>query len=148
MKLRLTQPGFEDYNGQMGVVIYEAGISVGDVSVRDAIRISAALLCEWEDGSSPNIAQSILNNANTPAPIFKTGAEGQHDLDAAKIGTVAQQVAKPVSKSEFTVEGLGAIADAEGIKGLRKIADPLGIKSNSIAEMIDAIMRSTPTQKS
>jgi len=140
MKLRLTQPGFSNYNGQMGVVFYEAGLSKGDVSVMDAVRISASMLCEWEDGSKPSVTQSLLDNANTPAPMFKTGAQGQHDLAPQKDRPVQAQA---TTKSTYTVEELSAVADADGIRGLRKIADPLGIKSNSIAEMINAIINAT-----
>ena len=141
MKLRLTQPGFQNYNGQMGVVFYEAGLSKGDVSVMDAVRISASMLCEWEDGSKPSVTQSLLDNAKTPAPIFKSGADGQHDLKAQPAKEPKPET--DISKSGYTVEQLSAVADAEGIKGLRKIAEPLGIKGNSIAEMITAIVNST-----
>jgi hypothetical protein len=40
----------------------------------------------------------------------------------------------------ITAEKLSEIADRDGIKGLRAIAEPLGIKSNSIADMMRAIL--------
>lgn len=140
MKLRLTQPGFENYNGQMGVNYFEAGLSLGDVMNIDAVRISAAMVCEWEDGSSPSIAQSILDNANTPAPVLVSGADGQHDKDAVTQLSAASIQSDVPKTSQYSFEQLSTIADAQGIKGLRAIAEPLGIRSNSIKELIDAIL--------
>ena len=140
MKLRLTQPGFEHYNGQMGVIFFEDGLSKGDVLSLDAVRMAAVMVCEWENGSSPSVAQAILDNADTPAPIFASGADGQHDKEAvgkAKAESIQQDVPKT---SAYNYEQLSAIADAQGIKGLRAIAEPLGIKSNSIKELIEAIL--------
>lgn len=136
MKIRLTQPGFESYNGQMGVTFFENGLSVSDVLTRDALRMSAVMLCEWEDGTPASVAQSILDNANTPAPIFVAGANGQHDIASAPVKV--SKTEPPASR--YSREYLGAIADKDGIRGLREIGDPLNIKSNSIKDLIDAIM--------
>lgn len=146
MKLRLTQPGFETYTGQMGVIFFEDGLSTADVREIDAIRMAAVMLCEREDGSSPSIAQSILDNAHTAAPIFEAGAS-EHDHEAKMNASVAAVVA-PNSDvprtSVMTAAQLHAIADKDGIKGLRLIGDALNIKSNSIREMIDAILKAQP----
>lgn len=148
MKIKLTQPGFETYNGQMGVTFFEEGLSVSDVLVQDAIRMSAVMLCEWEDGTSPNIAQSLIDNSDTPAPTFVSGEDGQHELNddeikaAQEVQAALIQAGAPVGPS-YTFEQLAEIADAKGIQGLREISDPLGIKSNSIKNLIDAIVKVT-----
>ena len=137
MKLRINQTGFEGYTGQMGVVNFVDGLSVADVDPKDAIRMSAVMLCVWEDGTSVSIAQSLLDNANTPAPIFLTGEEGQHDIERAEL--VASGDADDNSNL-YTEDDLSAIADKDGIKGLRAIADPLGVKGNSIKDLITALI--------
>lgn len=137
MKLRLMQKGFETYNGQMGVIFFENGLSTADVKVIDAVRMAAVMLCEWEDGSSPSVAQSILDNANTPAPMPRQEQPEPTPAPAPD----AQPVGVTVS---YTEDQLAAIADKEGIKGLRVIAEPLGIKSNSISELIVAILKVAP----
>lgn len=135
MKLRLTQKGFEHYNGQMGVIWFVDGLSTADVTNNDARRMSASMLCEWEDGTSANVAQALLDNAETKAPMFKVGAE-QHDADAANKAEVAQLGSDKPKTSKWAREELEKIADEKGIKGLRAIADPLGIKGASIRELI------------
>lgn len=147
MKIRLIQPGFERYNGQMGVHFFEEGLSVADVRDQDAVRMSAVMLCEWEDGSSANVAQSILDNANTAAPVYSTKGDGSdHDAAADRVAQRAAVVESAVSAdkprtSTFSAEQLEAIADKSGIKGLREIADPLGLKGTSIKELIDSILK-------
>lgn len=157
MKLRLTQPGFTRYTGQMGVIQFEDGLSTTDVLPIDAIRMAAVMLCLWEDGSSPSIAQSILDNADTAAPMFEkaeptpasasapestTDAKPECQLDTQS-GTQSDQQSGQQSEPPavtYTEDQLAAIADKEGIKGLRVIGDALGIKANSIKDMIAAIL--------
>ncbi len=140
MKLRLTQPGFETYTGQMGVVFFEDGLSTTDVRPLDAVRMAAQFLCEWEDGTTASVAQSLLDHANTPAPVFLVG-EKQHDQDALNAGTQVEP--GTTATSAFTEEELSKIADEQGIKGLREIAEPLGIKGNSIKELIAALAKAS-----
>lgn len=136
MKLRLMQPGFETYTGQMGVVFFENGLSTADVRPIDAIRMAAVMTCEWDNGASPSVAQSILDNADTPAPTFVSGADGQHDREAAATAAAAPAVAAVV----YTAEELEAIADKRGIRGLREIGDKVGVKGNAIRDLIEAIV--------
>lgn len=48
--------------------------------------------------------------------------------------------ATSTTQTTYTREELEKIADEKGIKGLREIADPLGLKSNSIVPLIDSIL--------
>lgn len=151
MKLRLTQPGWESYSGQMGVLFFENGLSTADVRPLDAKRMAAFMLCVWEDGTSPNVAQSILDNADTPAPVVNPDSEAEHDQqaeDGVPSAPVEPAVvvtppvvdpAKPAAKV-YTRDELAAIADKEGIKGLRAIA-PEGVKNTSIVGLIDEILQ-------
>jgi hypothetical protein len=135
MKLRLTQPGFEGYSAQMGVVFFENGLSTTDVSPHDAIRMAAVMGCEWEDGSPANVGQMYLDGMNVPAPSDQEQRDAHGSSDQTG-GDVAKQTGV-----SYTEEQLAAIADDKGITGLRDIAEPLGIKGNSIRGLIDAIVK-------
>lgn len=73
---------------------------------------------------------------------------GETDLAAVPgegVEAVADEVveiteATSTTPTNFTREELEKIADEKGIKGIREIADPLGLKSNSIVPLIDAIL--------
>jgi hypothetical protein len=159
VKLRLVQKGFEGYNGQMGVIFFENGLSTNDVRPLDAIRMSAVMQCEWENGQSASIAQSLLDNANTPAPMFTSDGQGT-DADNERAAVEKVELARAVTQgiasqatgadhpatSGYSKDQLAAIADAEGIAGLRKVADPLGVKGNSINGLIDAILKTSNSE--
>lgn len=135
MKLRLTQAGFEKYTGQMGVVMFKDGLSEGDVLPIDAIRISAAIGADWEDGSPANVGDMYLNNMDSPAFVGRPEVE-----QAAEEKSEPVQAPAP-SGTTYTKDDLAKIADAEGIAGLRAIADPAGVKGTSIVGLIEAILK-------
>lgn len=150
MKLRLLQSGFETYEGQMGVIFFTNGLSTADVKPIDAIRMAAVMQCEWEDGTSPSVAQSIIDHAHTPASIINA-QEMNGDTALAAESRMANNLGKadrPETEPEapgalYTEESLALIADEQGIKGLRAIADPMGVKGNSIKELIADILRAS-----
>lgn len=142
MKLRLTQPGYETFTAQLGVIFFENGLSTTDVKPQDAVRIASQFLCEWEDGTTASVAQSILDHAHATTLSIPTGqnanqAFAQAEADA---GVIAATNAGPATEKVYTEVQLAEIADQNGIKGLRAIAEPLGIKGNSIADLVKAIL--------
>lgn len=136
MKIKLTQEGWAGYTGQMGVLQFEDGVSTTDVPFRDAARMSAVMNCEFEDGSSCNPAQRLLDTMGQAAVV---GRETEVETVAPPVSTVVPSLTEQpvnVKGAEYTVAELEEIADAKGIVGLRDIATPLGIKSNSITGLI------------
>lgn len=137
MKLRLTASGFETFEGQMGVLFFEQGLSTSDVHPNEARRIAAVIGAEWEDGSPANIGAIYALNANTAAPT-------QEQMDAEK-GASAQDAenasAVQAAAAVYTEDQLATVADKKGIAGLREIAEPLGIKAQSIRALIDGILK-------
>ncbi len=143
MKLRLTQPGYETFTAQMGVTFFDNGLSTTDVKPQDAVRIAAQFLCEWEDGTTASVAQSILDHAHATTFTIAPGqnanqAFAQASADAGVL--TATNEGGPTSEKFYTEVQLAQIADESGIKGLRAIAEPLGIKGNSIADLVAAIL--------
>ncbi len=154
MKLRLTQAGFESYTGQMGVVMFKDGMSETDVLPIDAIRISAAIGAEWEDGSAANVGEMYLNNMDVPAFVggddintMSMPVEGQEPTKAEKPAADAPVEQPAADAPKHTFEELSAIADKEGIAGLRKLGDGVGVKGKSIVEIIDGILAKQGTPR-
>ena len=127
MKLKLTQSGYEKFTGQFGIVDFVDGVSVGDVNAREARNIAVSIGCEFEDGSSPNPAQILLNSMNDRAGEVKP-----------------ENKPEPAVFVPFTKEQLEKVADEKGIKGLRQLADPLKIKGTSIVELIKELLEYKP----
>lgn len=128
MKLKLTAVGYENFTGLFGTVEYVDGLSVEDVMPQTAKRVACVVSVEWEDGSKVGVADALITNQNMPAPN-ETATVIPVEPEKPVVTTVA-----------WTEEELGALADDKGIAGLREIAEPYGIKGNSIAGLIKAIM--------
>lgn len=147
MKLRLTQPGFENYTGQMGVVMFKDGLSENEVLPIDGIRISAAIGAEWEDGSASNTGQMYLNNMDAPAFV------GMDDVNTQAVVQATPQEAPQEAPQDtppstpgaavptYTQADLEEIADEKGIAGLREVAEPLNVKGTSIVGLMEAILK-------
>lgn len=127
MKLKLTQPGYESMTGLFGITFFENGVSVTDVPLREARQIAMSIKAEYEDGSDPNPAQNLLESMHNEAGKVEAPVAGS-------------ETKTPASKTAYTEEELGAIADKEGIKGLRAVAEQFGVKGTSIVELIREIL--------
>ncbi|MFT4064279.1 hypothetical protein [Paraburkholderia sp.] len=139
MKLRLLSPGMERYTAQMGTVFFEDGVSTTDVSHKDATRIAAVYACEWEDGTNPSVSQFLLDHMNTPAVSVQTTT-----VATTTPAPVAPVVAPAqTEKVVWNETDLAKIADEKGIAGLREIAEPMGLKGNSIRMLIEAVVKAT-----
>lgn len=128
MKIKITQPGYEQFTGFFGVVEFANGVSVGDVAPIEAQRLASIVQVENEEGHNPSVAQTIID----------TYAErmGHATLPEADPSTPTT----PAPERRYAADELAAVADEDGIKGLRAIAEPLGLKANSIAELIGKIL--------
>lgn len=138
MKLRITEKGWQGYTGFLGQINFVDGVSVEDVGSGQAQAMGAILRCEnVEDGQNPSMAQKLVDSKmlhmNIPAPnviSFKKDSKG-----GVKVSIDG------VDLSGFNRTSLEAIADAEGIKGLRAIGDKIGVTSKSVEGLIDGILK-------
>jgi hypothetical protein len=145
MKLKLVQKGYENMTGYLGMTLFQDGLSVNDVPLREARNLGMAIKVEYEDGSDPNPAQNLLNSMHNKAgevvaPLGDSETKSpvsDKEVDAGGADKVVE-AAKPAG--EHTQESLEAVADKDGIKGLRAIADKFEVKGTSIAELIREIL--------
>lgn len=121
MKIKIVQPGWETFTGNFGSIEFSDGMSVGEVSSVEASRVAAVVRVETLEGKDPSMAQLIIDSYSAPAEVKTT-------IEAVELPAV--------EKPTYTKAELEDIADKLGIKGLREISDPLGIKANSISELI------------
>lgn len=136
MRIKIVEPGWERYSGQLGWTNFTNGVSDDEVSKAEAQHLAAVVRIEEFDvatgagtGKSPSVAQVILDTqraAMSPATL----------VTADKVPPAAVMPAKV-----YTPDELAAIADAEGIKGIRRVSDALGLKGTSIAELIGKVLQ-------
>ncbi|HGL3854468.1 TPA: hypothetical protein ACKE3U_003797 [Klebsiella aerogenes] len=132
-KVKLLESTFKGYTGLLCGVQFENGVSVQELPFVDQQRICGSMRAETIDGRN----------------VSASGAYSErYDIAASD---VKEHVAEPVTRMErgtvepgvqiYTREELEAIADSEGIAGLRLIGGKIGVKAKGIVEMIDGILK-------
>lgn len=138
--LKITEPGWATFDGFLSGVEFVQGVSKEDISPSIAARIAGTMRCEMVDtGLNPSFTQQLVDRLNECAPVAEPMER------ASEVSVVVLEQTEPVEENKVekhTKESLEAIADEKGIKGLREIADPLGIKAQSISELIAKIVES------
>lgn len=167
-RIRITEKGWQGFTGNMGTAVFEDGVA--DVSELEALRIGSNIEIkriddEGEDQEQISPSLDITRYKKLSAEVAEVSAgdemklivptDGAEAIDAAmaeftSLATNPEENPEseeaeeteenPTPKTVYTREDLEKIADAQGIKGLREIADPLGLKSTSIVPLIDAIL--------
>jgi hypothetical protein len=139
MRLRITEPGYENLTGMFGTVDFVDGVSVQPLSPVELKRLSAVVRVETvETGEDPSAATELQNSH-------------PHQVGLVLAAEVASKihgepkVEKPAPKLDYTVTDLESIADEKGIAGLRVIGDQFGLRARSIPELIEKIIAAQAT---
>ena len=164
-KIKLCGVGMEAFNGYMGSVLFENGVSVEDAAPAQ-IRLLGALTTimildgdkEYQGGMAANMAANIKTGFDTK-PTWLTpeetaaldaekkveAFENPEGMKAAVEGDEFKDLMNldPVERDVklYSREELEAIADEKGIRGLREIGDKINVRGNAIVTMIEAILK-------
>lgn len=145
MKVRITDKGYAGYTGHFGTVYFENGVSE-EISSAEAERLGCFLAIETEEGKNPSATQRLLDMQNHNAQELVKEAKGEHVEPQAKVqGGQADSQSESLSQTQvpeldFTREQLEALADREGMTGLRAFAQQFGVKGRSIPDVIDDLL--------
>lgn len=135
-RIRITEPGWGNFNGNFGGVNFVEALSVEPVTPQQAAHLGSLVRIEAVDDSAQISASTILlNSMDAAAPVV----EPMQTVDEP-----ARATAPAVATLTYTREQLEKIADDDGIAGLRKIADKHGIRGRGIQELITEILAKVP----
>jgi len=137
MLVRIVEPGFETFTGLLIGVPFKDGVSVRSLIGSESSALGGLFRVEALDGGAQiGVSADMVRNVNQEAPVVNTSERG---VDGKDVKTPLPEV------NVYSREDLETLADAEGISGLRKIAEPLGIKGKSINDLIrDILAKQTP----
>ena len=117
-KVKLLESTFKGYTGLLCGVRFEDGVSVEELPFVDQQRICASMRAETIDGRNVSAAGAYTERYSvTSDTITEAAAEPVQNLER---GTV-----EPGTQI-YTREELEAVADSEGIAGLRVIGERFG----------------------
>ena len=151
-KLRIVEPGWHKFNDFLGSVKFTDGVSDEEVSRKQAEEFGLSLRVEFEDepGYNPSPSQTLLdfqrtNHSELNLPVSPIDVQKAEELeevveDFPEEFVEVEEAPAPVVV-DYDEASLRAVAKDAGIKGLREIADPLGIKDAQIAGMIGQLLR-------
>ena len=169
IRVQITQPGMQGYNGYLRRHLFKDGRSVEAIPVRMALLLGASCSCEDEDGNAlnPNTYKFEQSGEVSADDFPSVTSIRKSDVQAAEIAAV-EEAAGPALSDEpmeeddggfvddtvgfhnpgdehldprvWTLTELEAIADAEGISGLREVGDILEVKGRSIGDLIQSIL--------
>jgi len=137
--LKIIEAGFDKLTGHAGNIEFVNGVSIEPVSEGDAARLSAAMRCEMTDGTNPSASGALIEGTNTPAPILEPIKF--INKEEATIEAEVETKVESYKPAKFTRQDLESIADDKGIAGLRSIAIPMGVKSKSVGDLVEGILR-------
>lgn len=155
MKIRITDPGFANLTGLFGTIEFVDGVSVESVSRAEAARLATILRIEVEGtGENPSTTQQMvdLHKKNLEELGIKEAGlrkvvpgEVQEGPEVVKQEAItAPNTSAAVIRSElsydFTEDDLAAIADKQGIAGLRAFADKYSVNDKSVAGLIKKLL--------
>ena len=129
-KVKLLESTFKGYTGLLCGVQFEDGVSVEELPFVDQQRICASMRAETVDGRNVSAAGAYSER-------YSVNAE---EYAAVPVTNLVRGTVEP-GVQIYTREELEAVADSEGIAGLRLIGGVMGVKAKGIVEMIDGILK-------
>ncbi|HHN8518370.1 TPA: hypothetical protein ACRRZQ_003735 [Klebsiella quasipneumoniae] len=132
-KVKLLESTFKGYTGLLCGVQFEDGVSVEELPFVDQQRICASMRAETVDGRNVSAAGAYSER-------YTVNAEAVKEYAAEPVTNLVRGTVEP-GVQIYTREELEAVADSEGIAGLRLIGGVMGVKAKGIVEMIDGILK-------
>lgn len=143
-RIKIIQPGWEGFTGDIGQTAFEDGVSVDHASRRqiDIIGASLTLVEVDEDGDEtgedPRLQHALITETALRAPVLE-GLVVATDADMKSVAAI--KTVDPSTIVFHTKDELEAIGSEKGIAGLREITDALGVKARSINEAVKIILK-------
>ncbi|MBP2498255.1 hypothetical protein ABID82_005146 [Methylobacterium sp. PvP062] len=146
-RIKITQPGWAGFTGEIGITLFKDGISVDHVGRREIVKIGASLSLievddEGDEGENPALQHRMLTDGSMsiPAEVLTPLARASDEPSVPAAPRAAKAV-DPTTITFHTKDELEKLAETKGLAGLRAIMDPLNIKAVSINKAIQVILK-------
>lgn len=136
-RIKILEPSLQHYTGTLCGAEFREGISVQALSFLEQQRICAVMRAQTVDGDNVSPSGQLAAAYNKTAEEARKEEKSAAPLENLPRAEKVNAPAHPV----FTREELEAVADAEGIAGLRSIGEAVGARGKTINALIDAIVK-------
>lgn len=143
----IAQKGWSGFTGNMGSTYFENGYA--ELSDSEIRRIAANIKLQEVDEYGNELGfvgptVDMVRTSKLSAPVVKSRRTYKNKTEETSGSQISQkkEIKDDIKEvSEFyTRDDLEGVADLDGIKGLRKIAESYGIKGTSISNLIEEIL--------
>lgn len=150
MFVKITKKGWAGYTGPLGTAYFENGFA--ELASIEANRIGSIteIVEVDEEGNEigpvrPSHGMVVTRNMSAPVTASRRAlpgkpAEKTEEPEENEDGAEGGGNEETEEATVYTRDELEKIADEKGIGGLREIATPLGLKSTSMADLIEQIL--------
>jgi hypothetical protein len=144
--VKITQPGWETFNGDYAGYAFENGVSTHPLPRNICDRIAANLGAEIIDDAGDNLGQGgaaarIATRRSLEATVGTLMERQTAEAKAGELLQGHQDAGKAPTREFFTEAQLEGIAEAGGMDELRKLAAPWNVKHRSIPGLITLILK-------
>ena len=150
MKIKFVAPDLAAFTGMYGSIEFKDGLSVTDVTEQEVRLYGAITAIEVVgEGFTPDKTYDEVKNVGAVVVNLPTLAEIRKRAAAVATALMAPAAGQEVSApaTVYTKEQLEAIADKQGIAGLRAIGEQMGVRATSISKLIREILEAQAKHK-
>jgi hypothetical protein len=128
-KIKIDVAGYEAFDGFLGTLQFEGGVSVREATDMEIRRIGANIKIVKVGNDEQVGPATVMVDARNVSAVVETALQKESD-----------EPATDATELKYTEEQLIEIGSEKGIKGIREIAAEFGVKGVSIDAMIADIM--------
>ncbi|MCJ8600994.1 hypothetical protein MWH03_00170 [Klebsiella pneumoniae] len=140
-KVQILEPSLSGYTGVLCGAEFKNGISVRELSFIEQQRLCAVMRAVTIDGNNVSPAGMLVAGSHKTASEARLEEKTAEPVTTLPRGQKAEVSETAAPAPVYTREELEAVADAEGIKGLRVIGDTVAVRGKTIPALIDAILK-------
>lgn len=154
-RVTIKKAGWEGFTGEFGGHRFKNGVSLDLLTEVTCDRIAAIIPCEDENGVTLGYTNRLhrLRAINPDIPnahVSRTLADVLNEEDKSPEDALKEEADRVKSgvidealkdNPQLSYDQLLAVADKDGIAGLREIAEPYGVRGRAIPDLIAAILR-------
>lgn len=156
-KVKIVESAFDSFTGEMSGLKFVNGLSVRSLAQDEVAKIAGVLRVNLIPVNSES-DEETTGTEDTDTEGTETGTEGTEGTEGTSAETDTEtdtettetdtentgEEAKSVAGNtvfKYTREELEALADAQGISGLREVANQYNIKGKTINDLMDKLLK-------
>lgn len=146
--IKITETAFDTYTGEMCDIDFVDGLSTRPLTENEVGKISSVLRVELIPSDIVTSDDPVTSDtSDTLGEVGDTTTDGEITTETTDGETTTETTDEDIKKVadnsvfKYTRQELEALADAQGISGLREVANQYGIKGKTINDIMEKLLQ-------